>query len=83
MHRASARGHKFVDKSGLHAGGMTKAKIAVNKQGRATLALQGKGLDSARFGAHVDLKVRVGGRCSDGSVALKTKKKKKKKLVFP
>jgi len=70
----------FTDKAGRAASGVMKAKVTVNKKGAATLVIKGAGLDPGSLGTSIEVRSRIGGRCSERTIALKTKKKK---LVFP
>jgi len=70
----------FADHTGQHAGGATKGRITVDRNGGVTLTLVGHGLDPARFTPGLGVAVRVGDRCSAGAVGLKSKRQR---LIFP
>ncbi len=72
---------EFGDPTGALAQGLRKMEIKVSKNGSARFTAAGKKMDLDRYARpELTATVRVGDRCSTGSVALR---KKGKKLVFP
>jgi hypothetical protein len=70
----------FADHSGSTAGGATKGRVTVDKNGGVTLTIVGHGLDPARFSPGLGIATRIGGRCSVGATQLKAKHNR---LIFP
>jgi len=79
-HSGNGRGFRFADHTGQRAGGATKGRITVDKNGGVTLTLVGHGLDPARFSPGLGVAARIGDRCSVGAIQLKSKRQR---LVFP
>jgi len=71
---------KFAEHSGQLAGGATKGRITVDKNGGVTLTVVGQGLDPARFSSGLGVAARIRNRCSVGAIQLKSKHNR---LIFP
>jgi hypothetical protein len=66
----------FRDPSGARAGGLTAADVKPQKSGIVRFSAAGKGFDVGRFaGPSLGVTVRVGDRCSRGTLPLRQTKK--------
>jgi len=70
---------KFADHGGT-AGGATKGRLTVDKNGGVTLTVVGHGLDPARFSPQLGIAARIDSRCSIGATQLKSKHNR---LILP
>ena len=72
----------FGDPTGALAQGLRTMKITIPKNGSTRFTAAGKKMDLGRYARpELTATVRVGNRCSTGSVALRNRGKKK--FVFP
>jgi hypothetical protein len=73
--------YRFKDKAGVFAGGLSRGKFTMKKNGEVTFATRGKKMELRPIdGQDVTVTVRVGNQCAQSQMTLRSQRKG---LVFP